>query len=94
MNAAHRNNEPMNQVNPVNLVDQVNPVNLVDPLNLVDQPVPESPAASSRTPIGETLKAWAPVVVAIVVPGGFVIALAMLVRRWYRGRAVRPPTFA
>ena len=48
-----------------------------------------------RTPIGEALKAWAPVVVtAIIVPGGIVIAVAILVRRWYRNRAVRPATFA
>lgn len=48
-----------------------------------------------RTPISAALKAWAPMVVtAIVVPGGIVIAVVILVRRWYRNRAVRAATFA
>lgn len=40
-----------------------------------------------RTPIGGAFRYWAPVVLtAIVVPGGIVVALVMLARRWYRGR--------
>ena len=90
MQAAHENDEPTNDVgNFPSVTPGASPY------------APESshslgPANSSyRTPIGETLKVWAPVVVtAILVPGGIVIALAILIRRWYRNRAVRPATFA
>ena len=110
MHAAHKNNEPTGQASLVSQeqvvggLPSINPVassGFLDPAQLpcaATSPASASPAPSGsvspRPPISETLKAWAPVVVAIVVPGGIVIALAMLVRRWYRARAVRPATFA
>ena len=99
MQAAHQNNVPTNDAGGLAFI---NPVASVDSLDSARLPVaansslasPASPALH-RKPFGETLKVWGPVVVtAIVVPGGIVIALAILARRWYRNRVVRPATFA
>ena len=94
MQAAHQNNEPTNEMNQVGGLPSINPS-----FRLLDASQSSGSANCSpvayRTPIGEALKTWAPLVfTAIVVPGGIVIALVMLVRRWYRNRAVRPATFA
>ena len=90
MQAAHENDEPTNDVGNF---PSVTPGASPYAPELSHSSGPAN--SSSRTPIGETLKVWAPVVVtAILVPGGIVIALAILIRRWYRNRAVRPATFA
>ena len=102
MQAAHKNNEPMSEVNAVNAVGGLRSTNAVASFNSLDSAhfavAGNSSSASlsvHRMPIGKTLKVWGPVVVtAIVVPGGIVIALAILIRRWYRNRAVRVATFA
>ena len=96
MHAALKNNEPMNEVDAVDVVGGLPSINPVASFGSLETLRSCASANSTyRTPIGESLKVWGPMVVtAIVVPGGIVIALAMLVRRWYRGRAVRLATFA
>ena len=49
--------------------------------------VPPQHDASYRTPLGNAIRHWGPyVITAIVVPGGIVVALMLIARRWYRGR--------
>ena len=96
MQAAHQNNEPTNDVGGL---ASINPVASVDSLDSAHLAVAANSSSAFppvyRMPIGKTLKVWGPVfVMAIVVPGGIVIALAILVRRWYRNRALRRATFA
>jgi hypothetical protein len=57
------------------------------PVAVVAQPSANDADAGSRSTMGAAVRHWGPVVLtAIVVPGGIVIALAMLARRWYRHR--------
>jgi hypothetical protein len=93
MQAADKNHDPSNEMTDVVDLPSISPVASFDSVD------PSHTAHSSRssycTPIGESLKAWAPLVIkAIIVPGGIVIAVTIVVRRWYRNRAVRAATFA
>ena len=106
MQATNKNNESIGEVHALIPGGSVPSTNAVASFELLDASRTtrsancsadsvSTAAATERTPIGETLKVWAPVIItAIVVPGGIIIALAILVRRWYRNRAMQPVNFA